>query len=149
MYRNRQSFWWSRFVSFVLAGLAAGSVAYWFWLRSGQDGAALTPYAVQEISPLAGSDLARLLGRPEPDSAASLAPVVNGRFALTGVLAGSGTGGAALISVDGKAAKSYKIGDLVADQLYLQSVARRSVVLSDRTGKAETTLALEMKPFVR
>jgi general secretion pathway protein C len=73
--------------------------------------------------------------------------VVNGRFALTGVLAGSRSGGAALISVDGKTAKSYRLGDLVADNLYLQSVSRRSAVLADRADKSAASLVLEMRPL--
>jgi len=140
---------WPGLVSFVLAGLAAASAAYWFWLRSAPAVSLPSLPVAEQSATLEGQDLGRLLGRPEPESAVILVPVVNGRFALTGVLAGSAKGGAALISVDGTPAKSYKLGDRVVDNLHLQSVSRRSVVLVDRSDPAGTAIALEMTPLQR
>jgi general secretion pathway protein C len=140
---------WPGLASFVLAGLTAGSAAYWFWLRSTPAVSLPLVSVAEQTAILEDHGLARLLGHQESDSAMVLVPVVNGRFALTGVLAGSAKGGAALISVDGTPAKSFKLGDRVADNLYLQSVSRRSVILADRSDSAKSPIALEMKPVQR
>jgi general secretion pathway protein C len=62
---------------------------------------------------------------------------------LVGVLADSLHGGAALISVDGKAAKPYRVGAMVDGNLVLQSVAARQAVLAaGADGSAQVTLEL-------
>jgi general secretion pathway protein C len=62
---------------------------------------------------------------------------------LLGVLADRQHGGAALISVDGKAAKPYRVGAPVDGNLVLQSVAgRRAVLAAGVDGPAQMTLEL-------
>lgn len=149
MQLNLQSIWVARLVSLVLAGLAAASVAYWVLQRPVHELPASAPVLAEDALAPSGSELARLLGREDAAPVPELVPVINGRFALTGVLAGSGQRGAALISVDGAVAKAYKVGDTVADALYLQSVARRSAILARRADPGAATVLLEMKPLVR
>jgi general secretion pathway protein C len=50
--------------------------------------------------------------------------------------------------VDGKPAKPYKVGGVVADNLVLQSVAARRAVLA-AGANAAPELMLEMKPLPR
>jgi general secretion pathway protein C len=62
---------------------------------------------------------------------------------LLGVLADRQQGGAALIAVDGKAAKPYRVGATVDGNLVLQSVAGRHAVLAESVdGPAQITLEL-------
>jgi general secretion pathway protein C len=64
-------------------------------------------------------------------------------FVLVGVLAAGAHKGAALISVDGKPAKPYAVGALVADGLVVQSVgARRATLAVAIDGPAHMTLEL-------
>jgi general secretion pathway protein C len=62
---------------------------------------------------------------------------------LAGVVAGSFRTGAALISVDGRAAKPVRVGSLVDDGVMLQSVTARSAVLSSGDG-ASANFTLEL-----
>ena len=71
-----------------------------------------------------------------------------GRFALTGVVAAQNKVGAALIAVDGKAAKPFVVGALVADEWVLHSVQARQATLLPRgsatVGDVSRALVLDM-----
>lgn len=138
---------WSRLVTFSLAAAVAASAAYWV-LRWPQP-AVLPPLPTSALEPPApdAQALARMLGQAAAPAAAAVAPA--GRLALIGVLAGPGPRGAALISIDGKPAKPFRVGALVADNLYLQSVAGRRAVLAAGAADAVPSLTLEMKPLPR
>ena len=72
------------------------------------------------------------------------APSAASRFVLMGVLAGTASGGgAALIAVDGKPAKPYRVGANVEPGLVLQSLGKGAARLGASMDGA-TTLALEM-----
>lgn len=144
---NLQSAWWSRLLTFSLATLVAASAVYWV-LRWPQP-AATPPVAVPAAEATApdAQALARLLGQTVAAPAAAVDPA--GRYALTGVLAGPGPRGAALISIDGKPAKPFRLGALVVDNLYLQSVVGRRAVLAAGAADGAPSLTLEMKPLSR
>ena len=62
-----------------------------------------------------------------------------------GVVASRSHQGAALISVDGKPAKPFRVGSAVDDRLVLQSVESRRAVLAEGTGgPAVVTLELPL-----
>ena len=70
-------------------------------------------------------------------------PNVGTAYVLVGVLADRQQGGAALIAIDGKAAKPYRVGATVDGQLIVQSVVgRRAVLATSRDGPAQMTLEL-------
>lgn len=145
---NLHSVWWSRLLTFALAAGVAASAAYWV-LRWPQPAPALPVVALtqeERVAPDAQA-LARLLGQPIMAPSAAANPA--GRYSLTGVLAGPGPRGAALISIDGKPAKPFRVGSLVADNLYLQSVIGRRAVLAAGAADAAASLTLEMKPLSR
>ncbi len=69
----------------------------------------------------------RALGTPPAGKAAATNPVLDsGRFVLAGVIDQGAGKGAALIAVDGKPAKAFATGAVVADGWVLARVARQS-----------------------
>jgi general secretion pathway protein C len=82
-------------------------------------------------------------------AAAPAAPALSSRFNLLGVVAGPGrAGGAALIAVDGKAAKPFRVGTPIDDTLVLQSVEGRRAVLA-AADSGQPVLTLELPPLRR
>ncbi|MCW8181897.1 prepilin-type N-terminal cleavage/methylation domain-containing protein [Verminephrobacter eiseniae] len=92
--------------------------------------------------------LARLLGALPSSAPGAAAPVAAppGRFALIGVLSGRRSGGgAALIAVDGKPARPFRIGAAVDQGLLLQTLAPRQARLGPHMG-GPATVILDMPP---
>jgi len=125
--------WWLRIATFSVAALAAASVAFWVLKWTG-DAAPTSASAVsQTTSPSDPLAVARVLGGGQIGATAGPAPVsAASRFKLTGVVANSANGGYALISVDGKPARPYRVGAQVDDALVLHSVTARSAALAAR-----------------
>jgi general secretion pathway protein C len=80
---------------------------------------------------------------PLPTAASQLA-AAQARFQLMGVLALGSKNGAALIAVDGKPAKPYRVGVAIEDGLEVTAVAARSVSIGSN-GSAAFTLELPFK----
>lgn len=145
MLTNLHSRGWSRSVTFAVWALVGASAVYWL-LKFGAApaGDSVAPVAAPSAAPADPLAVARLLGAP--DSAALAAPVASlaSRFVLVGVVATDSRRGAALIALDGKPAKPYRVGSTVDDGLVLQSVApRRAVLGSSLDGPAAFTLELQ------
>jgi general secretion pathway protein C len=142
--------WTVRGATFALWALAAGSAAYWGLKLGGRTGIVTAPlppaHQVVAVDPGA---IARLLGS-SPAAAAvpvAAAPSLASRFQLLGVAAGAHSGaGAAVISVDGKPARSFRVGSAIDEGLVLQSVHGRQATLgADRNGPP--LLTLEVPPL--
>ena len=146
MVSNLQNRWAVAGTTLVLWAVVAASAVYWglkFTARSGS--VAAVPVAAHTSAPADPVAVARLLGA-NPVSAAQ-APAVSAasRFALVGVVASATHQGAALIAVDGKPPKPYRIGAAVDDRLILQSVdSRRAVLAEGPSGPAVVTLELPL-----
>jgi general secretion pathway protein C len=97
--------------------------------------------AAQTLPELDASASARSLGAAPAQPVA--APTLASRFQLLGVLAGDASQGAALIAVDGKPAKPFRVGAVVADGLVLQSAQGRRISLGAAVD-APQTLVLEL-----
>lgn len=138
-----QSRWSLRAITLAVWALAAASLGYW---GLGLSRSSEPPtFAQQAAAPLAIDALAvsRVLGV----SAAQALPQASfaSRFALQGVVAGSPGGGAALIAVDGKPARAYRVGNAIEDGLMLQSANGRQVTLAaSREGAALVTLDMPL-----
>jgi general secretion pathway protein C len=147
MFPNTPGRWPSRIVT-LLVWLAAGaSAAYWgLKLSASSSGARATPLAASGAAPADPAMVAYLLGvRAQAVSDAPVAAAPN-RFLLTGVIANHTRQGAALISVDGKPPKPYRVGAQVDTGLILQSVGpRRAVLAQSADGPAAFTLDLPLK----
>jgi general secretion pathway protein C len=111
------------------------------------------PKQAVAVSTAAGArgDLDRLLGQNVP-AAAEAAPVSAdaGRFQLVGVVAPRGdagdTQGLAVIAVDGKPARTYRVGAAVDERWVLQSVRTRGAALGPRGGNTQVQLELPPPP---
>ena len=135
-----QSKWGLRGLTLVVWAMAAASVAYW-GLRMLARPPAFVPAPLVANVPVPPDPavVARLLGATAAQATpqASLAS----RFTLSGVVAGAPGGGAALIAVDGKPARPFRVGGLIEEGLVLQSAtARQATIGQSRDGPALVTL---------
>ena len=143
------SLWPARLAALLLSAAAAASAAYWGLKLTGP---APGPAVVAVQAPEAALDtglVARALGGSGAGlgvaaAGAPLAVAESARFVLVGVV-DQQAGGAALIGVDGKAAKPVVVGAPVADGWTLRAVQGRSATL-ERSG---AQLLLELPPRVK
>lgn len=144
----------SRWVSFVIwAGVAASAV---FWgLRLFARPVPVPPHAaVVAASPPPAGNLSRLFGAEPPAAVAAAtqptpAPVAT-RYQLIGVVAPRAdrarSQGIALIAVDGKPPRAYRVGARIEDDQVLQAVHARGASIGPRGGSALATLELPAVP---
>lgn len=140
----------ARLAAFVTWALVAASAVYWglklFVTPLGAPSHATTVAA----APLRG-DLSRVFGAPPADepAAAAPAPAVASRFQLIGVAApreGQAGPGVALIAIDGKPARPYRVGALVDGDWHLQAIRSRGISLGPSGGAAALSLELPALP---
>ncbi len=149
--------WTIRLVTFVLWLLAAGSAVYWAlkWVS----GSSAPAYAVAVGAAVGlpaggvdGSAVAKALGggliamNSEAAQAVSkpVSSIVASRFVLTGVVdsPSSRRSDMALIAMDGKPARPYRLGAALEAGVVLQSVQERKAVIGPDDGTAGVTLEL-------
>ena len=128
-----QSKWTLRLVTALLWALAAASAVYW-GLRMGGSGSvlAVAPVIATDSAGVSGNgqaSIARLLGATNSIAAGTAPAPTISRFSLSGVVM-EGRGGAALLVVDGKPPKPYRVGSRIDDGTVLQSVGPRHAVLA-------------------
>lgn len=142
----------ARLVAFVVWAVAAACAAYW-GLRL-----MITPRPVpsqaQSVSMSAAQrgDIAKLFAAAPVAASTPAEPALAARFKLVGVMApgmsqkGGAEGGAgqgiALISIDDKPPRAYRVGARVDQSLVLQSVAKRSASIGPADGAAAVKLEL-------
>ena len=142
MQTNAFQVWGIRLATLLLAALAALSGTYWV-LKSTHANSASAASSAAGFSALDPQAVARALGGGGSVAPSGAAVVPSTAYVLMGVLADRQHGGAALISVDGKAAKPYRVGATVEGNLVLQSVVgRRAVLAAGMDGPAQMTLEL-------
>lgn len=146
---------WNRFATFVIWLLAAGCVVYWAlkFVRG-----PVAPPASSVAAPPSGgghSDaqaLARGLGGGQAPASSGTAIVAAAtsvfqaaRFVLTGVVVqkASNQRGVALIAVDGKPPRPYRVGAQLAEGVVLHSVSAGKAMLAASTDAAPA-LSLEL-----
>ena len=141
-----------RVLSFTVWLVVAASAVFW-GLRLAAKPQGVPPGAgVAGVAAAAGGDTARVFGaepapsaEPEPETA-----VAPSRFQLVGVVAprqpGPSDVGLALIALDGKPAKAYRVGSRVDGETVLQAVHARGAELGPRGGPAAMRLELAALP---
>jgi general secretion pathway protein C len=145
--------WTVRGATFALWLLAAATAAFWaLKVGSGTITIAAPVTAGRAMAAVDPAAIARLLGSASPLPAAggtAAAPVATlaSRFTLLGVAAEVRSGrGAAVISVDGKPARPYRVGSALDEGLVLQSVKGRQAVIAQANGQPVVTLELPPPP---
>ena len=142
MQTNAFQVWGTRLATLLLAALAALSGTYWA-LKSTHANSVSSAAPAAGFAGLDPQALARALGGGGAVAPAGAPVAPSTAYVLVGVLADRQHGGAALISVDGKAAKPYRVGAPVDGNLVLQSVVgRRAVLAAAVDGPAQMTLEL-------
>jgi general secretion pathway protein C len=93
-------------------------------------------------------NVARVFGLAiEKPAEAASAPAVadpSTRFALVGVVANRASMGVALLSVDGKPARPYRVGSTIDDGFTLKSVSVRSAAIAEPGNGATFTVNLSV-----
>jgi len=139
----------ARLSAFVIWALVAASAVFWGMRVVARAPAAPThTVAAGDVGPQR-ADLTRLFGAPMVEAApvAEAPAPAPSRFQLTGVMAPRRPGGEgiALIAVDGKTPRAYRVGAPIDDELVIKSVSHRSVALGPAQGDA--SVVLEMPPL--
>ena len=141
--------WPAATATVLVWALAAASIVFW-GLRLASSGEAVAPPAVPS-TPAAPPDpaaIARLLGAQPAREVVVAAPELASRLVLLGVVADKAGQGAALIAVDGKPPRPYRVGAALADGYVLRSVdTRAATVGTSATGPAVLTLQLPQRPL--
>ncbi|RYZ12384.1 MAG: general secretion pathway protein C [Comamonadaceae bacterium] len=140
--------WPASVATVAVWALAAASIVFW-GLRLTAPADALAPPAVAS-APAAVDTVAvgRLLGAVDAPAVAAATPDAASRFVLLGVIADTDGQGAALIAVDGKPARPFRVGGKLADGYVLQSVGARAAKLGGSAqGPAAFTLQLPARPL--
>lgn len=133
--------WWA----FGVWAVVAASAVYWA-LKLVKPAPAPQATVVAAAAALRG-DLSRVLGAA-PQEAGPVEWPESSRFELLGVVASRSaqSDGVALIAVDGKAPKAYRVGTSVDGDTVVQSVRQREVLLGPRGGEATVSLDLSAPP---
>jgi general secretion pathway protein C len=143
----------ARWVTFLVWAIVAASGVAWALKLFVTAQGAPSQATVAGMSQLPRGDVTRVLGAdlpPPVDPAAGETVETSGdaRFQLVGVVAPRGNevarGGVALIAVDGKPAKAFRIGAVVDGENVLQAVRARGVDLGPAGGKV--VVALNIPP---
>lgn len=144
----------ARLLAFVIWGAVAASVVAW-GLRLGVRSPAMPPFTVPvDPTPVVRADWSRLLGEPDAGEVAGevqvmAEPSVASRFRLLGVVAPKSPDlpeGLALIVVDDRPAKAFRVGAVVDGEMVLQSVHRGGASLGPRGGATAVRLELPALP---
>ena len=143
MVKTAQSVWATRLVTFLLAAVAAGSAVYWVLKWPAAAAPVASAPAVAPSAPDTAAVARAMGGGAAAAPAASPEVAVSSRFVLAGVVASGAQHGAALIAVDGKPARPYRVGTVVADPWMLHAVQARRAVLRNSSG---AELALDLPP---
>ncbi|WP_418119288.1 hypothetical protein [Variovorax sp. 350MFTsu5.1] len=139
--------WHAPLATTGLWALAAGAAVFWALRLASPTDAVAAAATMPRPSVAADSDsVARLLGVLPESRTAPVAPEAASRFALSGVVADPSRQGAALISIDGKPPRPFRVGSTVGESYVLQSVGLRSATIGLRAdGPAAFTLQLPVR----
>ncbi len=142
----------SRWLTLVVWALVAASGVAWGVKLFARPLAVPAQAALALPGVAAGGDLSRLFGveaASPPVADQAPAPAESSRFKLIGVVAPAAAAaraqGVALIAVDGKMPRAFRVGALVDGDLVLQSVQARAVAIGPRGSPA--LVALELPPL--
>jgi general secretion pathway protein C len=143
----------SRFFALLIWGAVALGVAFWGlrWFGKSMTVPPGTASATMDNS-LRG-DVSKLLAGPAKAVDAVAAPTqqaaLAGRLQLLGVVAPrqeGGHAGVALLVLDGKPARAYRLGQAVDGELVVQTISQRQVQIGTQGGPVAVSLDLPLMP---
>ena len=139
-----------RLATLVLWLLAAGSCVYWGLRMAPRPAPAAVAAPLRQAFAADPAAVGRLLGANPVAASGPTQPAVSlaSRFSLQGVVAARSNRGAALIAVDGKPPRPFRVGAAIDEGLVLQSVEGRRAVLAATSG-GPPVLTLELPPVKR
>jgi len=142
----------ARLTAFVVWAAVAASAMFWLLRLVATSPSAPAHTVTVAAATTARGDLARVLGAP-PQAATGMPvasePALAARFKLLGVAAprqGGDQIGVALIAVDGKPARGFRVGTPVDGPIVLQSVSARGASLGPTGAAPQLTLELPALP---
>lgn len=145
----------SRWLAFLVWALVAASAVAWGLRLAVSPPPVPADTVVAWPRVVAAGDLTPLFGVPPPPpapevAAAAAPPPERSRFQLVGVVAPASSAaarqGVALIGVDGKMPRTFRVGAAIDGELALLSVQQRVVAIGPRQGPASITLELPPLP---
>ena len=111
----------------LLVGLCA---AYWAFKFVTTKPVEATAALATTTAVVDSKAIAKLLGATDNVAKQPTTTAASTKFVLFGLAATAGGKGVALIALDGKPARPYRVGSLVADDLMLKSISKTGVVLA-------------------
>jgi general secretion pathway protein C len=143
----------ARIAAFVIWAAVAAGAAFWGMKLFARPTPVPAHATLVNPAAVVAGDLGRLFGAepaPAVETAMAAAPAADARFRLIGVVAPRGTGpregGVALIALDGKPAKAYRVGAAVDGEWVLLGVHARGAALGPRGQPAQVALELPALP---
>ncbi|MFN9746563.1 MAG: hypothetical protein ACK57B_13060 [Betaproteobacteria bacterium] len=147
----------ARWMTVVVWALAAAAAVAWGLRVFVQPAPVPAGALVADASPVLQADLTRLLGAdppPAPAAAPEAAPPPSARFALLGVVAPRGSAaqgrstrdGVALIAIDDRPPRAFRVGARIEGDTVLQAVSARGAELGPRGGPVQVALQLPPPP---
>lgn len=139
----------SRWLAFLVWGCIGFSAVAWLLQMTVVARPVPTDAVVVDTAQTPRGDWTRLFGAPVVVEEVAVATPLQGRFKLVGVVASrhetDAAQGLAVISVDGKPARAYRVGSLVEGDTVLQAVRARAADLGP--SGAAPVVKLELAPL--
>ena len=140
--------WPAPVATVVVWALAAASMVFWGLRLAAPADAVAPPAVVSAPAAVDPAAVGHLLGVVDSTAVVAATPDAASRFVLLGVIADTDGQGAALIAVDGKPARPFRVGAKLGDSYVLQSVGARVATLGGNAqGPAAFTLQLPARPM--
>jgi len=143
----------SRFFALLIWGAVALSAAYWGLRWFGKSLTVPPGTASATMDNSLKGDMGKLLSGPAKPVDSVAAPTqqaaLAGRLQLLGVVAPRNEGshtGVALLVLDGKPARAYRLGQAVDGELVVQTISQRQVQIGTQGGPAAVSLDLPLMP---
>jgi general secretion pathway protein C len=141
-----------RIGSFVVWALVAASAVFWGLRLAGSSAAASAPTVAMNEVNVSPDVVARFWGRPAAEAQAAVdqvsRPDIASRFKLAGVAASrfAAESGLAVIAVDGRPPRVYRVGASVDGDFMLRNVGVRAATLSSSrdASNPQTSFVLEL-----
>ena len=122
--------WTLRLFTLLIWLLASLCAAYWAFKFVTTKPVEATAALAAPTVVVDAKAVAKLLGATDNIAAKAVNTPASTKFVLFGLANSAGGQGVALIALDGKPAKPYRVGSMVADNLVLKSISKTGVMLA-------------------